>query len=277
MINISVLITTLNEAKNLPRCLAALQEFSEIIIIDSGSTDETVAIAKNLGAQVINFKWNQQYPKKRQWCLDTLSIKNDFVFFVDGDEEVTPALVDELRALDLQAAGYFVKGQYIWDDKELKHGLKNNKLALINRHKIEFPIVNDLDIEGMGEIEGHYQPVLKAAYKGEAIAQLSQPLHHFAYEDAQGWERRHKRYARWEAEMIKRNAYPKDPSALRERLKIIFRNIPLRGLISFGHSYIWKYGFLDGESGYEFAVSRFEYYRLVNSALKTNKALGKSV
>lgn len=277
MINISVLITTLNEADNLPRCLSALQDFDEIIIIDSGSTDETVAIAKSFGAQVIDFKWDKKYPKKRQWCLDNLTIKHDFVFWVDGDEELTPALVEELRSLDQRAAGYFVKGLYVWDGKDLKHGLNNNKLALINRHKIEFPIVNDLDIEGMGEIEGHYQPVLKEGYKNELIGQLSQSLHHFAYEDAQGWERRHKRYARWEAEMIKRQAYPKDPNIWRERLKTVFRNMPFRGLIAFGHCYIWKAGFLDGAAGYKFALSRLRYYQLVRQALKgVTKTISKN-
>ena len=80
MINISVLITTLNEAENLPRCLAALQDFDDITVIDSGSEDGTAEISKSFGVRIENFNWNGEYPKKRQWCLDNLDIKHDFIF-----------------------------------------------------------------------------------------------------------------------------------------------------------------------------------------------------
>lgn len=272
MIKVSVLITTFNEADNLPRCLAALQNFDEVIVIDSASEDGTVDVAHSLGVHVENFNWNGKYPKKRQWCLDNLDIKHDFIFFVDGDEEVTPSLVDEIEQLDFKAAGYFVKGRYIWNGQALEHGLKNNKLVLFNRHKIEFPVVNDLDIEGMGEIEGHYQPVLKTGYKAEPLKQLRYPLLHFAYEDQERWENRHKRYAMWEAEMIKRHAYPEDPNRMRRFLKTIFQKIPCRGWIAFCHSYIFKFGFWDGQAGFQFARSRARYYQMVVNALNANKA-----
>lgn len=262
---------TLNEAHNLPRCLVALQGFDEIIVIDSGSTDSTVEVAKNFGARIENFQWNGAYPKKRQWVLDNINIKNNFIFFVDADEEVTPDLIKEIKNLDFKAAGYFVKGQYIWNGQPLKYGLKNNKLVLFNRHKIKFPIVEDLTIEGMGEIEGHYQPILKKAYKNERLNHLKFPLHHFAYENGQAWEDRHVRYAHWEAQMIKRKAYPKEPHQGRDILKNIFRYFPWRGCIAFGYSYFFKLGFLDGKVGYDFAKSRTAYYRMVANALKSSR------
>ncbi len=273
----------------MPRCLSALQDFDEIIVIDSGSKDETCAIARSFGARVEDFSWNGEYPKKRQWCLDNLDIKHDFVFFVDGDEEVTPELVVEIKSLDkLSAAGYFVKGQYVWVGRgaqqgrdaqgaqALHYGLKNNKLALFNHHKVEFPVIDDLDIDGMGEIEGHYQPVLKTVYKDKPIEQLNASLRHFAYEDQTAWQARHERYAHWESQMIIRCAYPKEPNRYREALKNIFRNMPSRSFIAFFHCYILKAGFLDGLAGWGFAASRFYYYRMVSHALKTSKALEKS-
>lgn len=272
MIKISVLVTTLNEEARLPACLSALQKFDEVIVIDSNSADGTADVAQSFGARVENFEWNVKYPKKRQWALDHLNIKNDFIFFVDADEIVTADLFEEIKALNLLAAGYFVNGRYIWNGRPLKHGLINNKLVLFNRHKIEFPIVDDLDIEGMGEMEGHYQPVLKTAFKNERIEQLNAPLIHEAYE---GWEARHQRYARWEAEMIAREGYPKDPKPWRETLKRVFRKIPIRGVIAFLHSYVFKLGFLDGCAGYDFARSRLQYYQMVSVSLKANKALGK--
>ena len=266
MIPVSVIITTYNEGQNLARCLCALKDFDEVIVVDSNSTDNTKEIAIAHGARVENFMWNGEYPKKRQYCLDNIKTKHDYIFFVDGDEEVTPELIDEIQALDFKTAGYFVKGKYIWRGKKLNHGLQNNKLVLFDRSKIEFPIIDDLDIDGMGEMEGHYQPVLKAEYV-DRIESLSTPLLHFAYEDADGWLARHARYAKWEAEMITRNAYPRDPVFWREKLKVLFRNMPLRGLVAFSHSYLWKRGFLDGRAGYEFARSRAHYYNLVSNSL----------
>lgn len=271
MINISVLVMTLNEAENLPRCLAALQDFDEVIIVDSGSSDGTNDVARSFGVRVENFNWNGDYPKKRQWCLDHIQTNHDYIFFVDADEEVTPKLVDEIRNLDFQAAGYFVKGQYIFAGKILKHGLKNNKLALFDRHKIEFPEVDDLDIDGMREIEGHYQPVLKSGCENHKLQQLRTPLLHFAYEDQGAWRRRHQRYASWEAQMIKRRAYPDDPDIRRQKLKRLFQVMPYRDIVAFLHSYIFKLGFLDRAAGYRFACSRADYYRMVANALKTSK------
>jgi glycosyltransferase involved in cell wall biosynthesis len=273
LIPVSIIITTYNEAQNLARCLAALKDFEDVIVVDSNSTDNTKEIALTHGAHVENFTWNGAYPKKRQYCLDNIKTKHDYIFFVDGDEEVTSEVIDEIRTLDFKAAGYFVKGQYIWQGQILKYGLQNNKLVLFDKTKVEFPKVDDLDIEGMGEIEGHYQPTLKYLRRENPlrsdcnkIEKINAPLLHFAYEDAAGWHARHVRYAKWEAVMIKRNAYPKDPVRWREVLKFIFRRMPLRGFIAFCHSYIGKRGFLDGRAGYGFAKSRAHYYKLVQQA-----------
>jgi glycosyltransferase involved in cell wall biosynthesis len=260
MIPVSVIIVTKNEAHNLPRCLKALQGFDDIIIVDSNSTDGTVDIARSHGVTVHDFVWNGRYPKKRQWCLDTLPIKNDFVFFVDADEVVPPELVQEIAALDFTKAGYFVKGANVVGGRVCKYGLKNNKLALLNRHKMQFPVVNDLDIPGMGEIEGHYQPILKAGYEKEEIGQLRTPLHHYCFEDKTRWQGRHEGYAVWEREMTRRNAYPRDPSVLREGLKRIFRRLPFRAQIIFLYGYILKGGFLDGVAGYISILCKAQYY-----------------
>ncbi len=257
-IPVTVLIMTKEEAKNLPRCLAALERFDEIVVIDSGSTDFTCDIARSMGARVEAYSWNGRYPKKRQWCLDTLILKHDRVFFVDADEEVTDALIDEIAALDWQCAGYFVRGAYVVDGRVLKFGQKNNKLCLFDRRLIAFPVVDDLDISGMGEIEGHYQPVLKAGVQA-AVGQLRNALNHHALEDRARWSKRHAGYTQWFKGMEAR-ALPSDPSFLRRCIKWIFSKMPQRGLLAFAHSYIFKGGFIDGKGGYALACSRFKCY-----------------
>ena len=272
LIPITVIVTTKNEEANIAHCLGHIKAFSQVIVVDSDSTDKTVEIAQSFNAEIVRYQWNGQYPKKRQWCLDNLDIKNDYVFFVDADEVITADLTLDIKQMDYTCAGYFVRGSYVWNEKTLRHGLQNNKLCLFHKDKIEFPIVNDLDIEGMGEIEGHYQPVLKSEYASEVIGQLYAPLNHNAYSHGDNWHVRHLRYARWEAEMIKRGAYPKDPDSSREHLKSVFRKLPCRNLIAFLHSYVMKLGFLDGGAGFQFARSRYQYYSMVSNALKTNKA-----
>lgn len=242
-----------------------------MIVIDSNSTDRTVEIAQNHGAQIILYQWDGSYPKKRQWCLENIQTKSHYIFFLDADEVVTPTFTEKLKNLKFDCAGYFVKSTYVWKGKILHHGLMNNKLALFDKNKIEFPVINDLDIKGMGEIEGHYQPVLNSEYAHEKIGQIDQSILHYAYDDQEGWEDRHRRYANWEAAMIERGAYPKDPKVWREMLKTVFKHAPCRGVIAFIHSYIIKLGFLDGRAGFEFAQSRKHYYQMVNQARKEKR------
>lgn len=266
IIPVSVIVTTLNEERHLAACLGALRNFDEVIVVDSGSTDRTAEIAREHGATLVEFAWNGHYPKKRQWCLDQVETKHDWVFFVDADEIVTAGLVNELAGLKFDRAGYFVKGRYIWNGIPLNHGLKNNKLVLLNRRKFQFPIVDDLDLPGMGEIEGHYQPVLRFSYKDADIGQIRAELDHDAAQSADQWLARHQRYAAWEAGMNARKTWPKDPVKWRQVLKTIFRAVPFRGEIAFLHCYIWKLGILDGAGGLDFARKRAAYYKMIRSS-----------
>ncbi len=265
-IPISVLVMTRNEAPRIGHCLAALKGFDEIVVVDSASSDETLALARASRARTESFVWNGQYPKKRQWCLDNLTLKHDWVFLVDADEEVTPALTAEIRVLfesGKLVAGYFVQGLYVREGQVLRFGLHNSKLVLFDRRRVEFPVVDDAGFPGMGEIEGHYQPVLKPSFGKDTIGRLRQPLLHHAYDDPAGWEARHRRYATWEAAMNAHNAWPTDPVPARQALKRLFRRLPARGAIAFAHSYILKCGFLDGRAGFMLARDRWRYYAMI--------------
>ncbi len=265
-IPVSAVVVTRNEEANIGRCLEALEEFAEVAVIDSSSSDATTRIALERGARVYPFFWNGRYPKKRQWALDNIDFAHKWIFFVDADEVVTPKLVREIKRLFRKpppCAGYFVKGRYVLGGRELRFGLKNNKLALIDRRHIEFPVVDDLDIPGMGEIEGHYQPVLKSSSAGMRIGNLSAPLLHYATEDMDKWHERHNRYAVWQAEVERRGVLPGEVTPFRAALKRIFRNNPCAGELAFVHSYLLKLGFLDGRAGIRLALLRKIYYAQV--------------
>lgn len=264
LIPVSVIITIRNEEKRLPACLAALDGFQEIIVVDSHSQDRSVEVASRLGASVIPFVWNKQYPKKRQWCLENLSLKGNWVLFVDADEIVTPDLKQEIAALfqsPPSCAGYFIKGQYLSHGKLLRFGLQNNKLVLLEKTRIRFPEIDDLDIPGMGEMEGHYQPV--PINRSDTLGQLKSPMLHDALDDERAWAFRHDKYARWEAGMNAKGAWPVDPIPRRERLKSWVRRSKLRAELMFFASYIVMGGFLDGKAGLKFANGKYRYYKKI--------------
>ncbi|HNQ91833.1 MAG TPA: glycosyltransferase family 2 protein [Alphaproteobacteria bacterium] len=262
---VSVVVVTKNEAQQIVACLETLKDFDEILVVDSQSTDTTQEIARECGARVESFVWDGKYPKKRQWILDNVSLKHDWVFFVDADEIVTPDLVDEIHRLFEKGspvcAGYFVTGRYLIDGRVLRFGMPNRKIALLNKTKMEFPVVNDIDIPGMGEIEGHYQPVLKNS--SDKIGLLETYLIHDAFDDERAWTFRHEKYARWEAGMTLKNAWPTDPVPWREAVKKALRGSKFRPELIFFLGFVLKMGFLDGKMGKKLAVSKYRYYKLI--------------
>jgi glycosyltransferase involved in cell wall biosynthesis len=264
-IPVTALVMTKNESENLAQCLLPLvTRFERVIVVDSASTDDTVEIAKNMGAEVMRFIWGGNYPKKRQWCIENLFGLQGWVFFVDADEVVSPQLVQEMRLLFArgpQAEGYFVRGRPVWMNKALRFGQWNNKLCLFRTDCFAFPPVNDLDIPGMGEIEGHYQPVrLKPDVR---IGQIHAPVIHHNLKGRGHWIRKHDDYATWEAGMIQRDAFPVDPVKYRQDLKVLTRTSWFRPWLVFLYGYILRGGFMDGVPGFDYALARKNYAREV--------------
>jgi len=94
---VSVIVPVRNEARNLPRCLQSLAGAGEVYVIDSQSSDDTIAIAQSHGAKVVQFYYAGGWPKKRQWAMDTLPLAYDWILLLDADEVLTPELVEEIR------------------------------------------------------------------------------------------------------------------------------------------------------------------------------------
>ncbi len=164
VVPVSVIVVTKNEEDKIAACLSCLSQSDDVWVVDSNSQDRTAQIVNSFAnCRFVNFIWNGQYPKKRQWCLDTLPLKYDWVFFVDADEIVLPDMWSEIEDVTKSSnhvAGFFIKSRYRIGQKILRFGFTNNKIALFHKSRMKFPVVDDLDIPGMGEIEGHYQPVM---------------------------------------------------------------------------------------------------------------------
>ncbi|SFI88277.1 Glycosyltransferase involved in cell wall bisynthesis [Paenibacillus sp. UNC496MF] len=268
-IPLSVIIMTKNEEKNIRKCLNSVSAFSQIFVVDSGSTDRTVEIASAMDATVVPFDWNGKYPKKKQWCLDNLPFAHDYVLYVDADEEVVPDFEREVRGLFERGNlkdGYFVGFYILFMDKLLKHGHRSYKLVLFNRHKGRFLDYDDLNASNMWEVEGHYQPEIQGS-----TAVIGSCLIHHNHDSLYDYFHKHNRYSDWEAMVRSNGAYSNLKESqiwIRALQKKLFHKFPLKWVVSFLHSYVLKMGFLDGSPGFHYALARSLYYWQVEIKIK---------
>ena len=262
-IPVSVVIFTKNEELNIEECIRSCKDFSEIVVLDSGSRDKTIEIAKQLEISVINFEWNGKYPKKRQWALDNLVLKNDWILFLDADERVTPSFSKELKSkfimLNKRYCAAEIKLDYVFLGKCLKFGAKPRKLTLLKRGHASYAVLDDLNFEGMGELEGHYQPEISGM-----VYKFKTSILHNDNDPLADWYRRHISYALWEASVLKSKSSRKLLVGSKPPLARLFYALPLKPISFFLYSFVIRLGFLDGHAGFQYAVAKSWYYSLIN-------------
>ena len=94
---VSVVVLTLNEEPNIRRCLASVAWADQVVVVDSGSADGTVPVARSLGAEVVEQPW-LGFSAQREYALRLPLLRHDWVYFVDADEWVSPQLAAEIAA-----------------------------------------------------------------------------------------------------------------------------------------------------------------------------------
>jgi glycosyltransferase involved in cell wall biosynthesis len=253
---VSVIVPVRNEARNLPRCLESLTAFGEVYVIDSQSTDDTVAVAQSHGAKVIQFRYEGGWPKKRQWAMDTLPLAYDWVLLVDADEALTPLLEAEIRrAIQISDLdGYYIALQMYFLGRVLRHGGAGfYKLSLFRRGKGRFECRLKNQDTSMADIEVH-EHVVVAGKTGK----LKNSLIHHNVESLSRFIRKHDEYSNWEARLWLEgeSGYGDLPPSLfgtqaqrRRWLKKKFFGVPGSPVLFFLYRYIFQLGFLDGTPG----------------------------
>ena len=257
---VSVLIPVRNEAANLPRCLGAIQDWAdEIVVVDSGSTDETVAIAEDAGATVLQFNYRGGWPKKRQWALDEYSWSNDWVLLLDADEILTsPAKAEIAEAISSgRCDGYWLPFRIVFLGRMLRFGdTQLWKCSLFRTGKGRYEQRLGNQDESMSDIEVHEHVVVDGP-----TGRLTCPVRHENWNSLARYIDKHNAYSTWEAAVLRKGsdadlpASPFGNQAQRRRwLKRTLLRLPGSPLLRFFYIYILRLGVLDGRPGLIYAT-----------------------
>lgn len=244
--SLSVTIITLNEAQNLPAAIESVRWADEVIVVDSGSTDQTCEIARSLGAVVVTHAW-QGFGQQKNFAQSCAT--KDWVLNIDADERVSASLRQEIEvALTDVAAGrseasgfsfprrtYFL-GQWIryggWYPNVLV------RLSARSRGRWTEPAVHEeLKIDGQ-------------------VAQLQSPLDHYAFESIEEQVLTNLRYSRFGSRQLAQVG--KRPRVARMILKMFGK---------FFETYLLKQGFRDGIAGLIISINAAHSMFLKNAYL----------
>jgi glycosyltransferase involved in cell wall biosynthesis len=249
---VSVVVLTLNEEPNIRQCLASVEWAEQIVVVDSGSTDRTVSLARSLGAEVVEQPW-LGFSAQREWALRLPMIRYDWVYFVDADEWISPQLAAEIVAAlaDPDCAGFAHRQRLMFLGRWIRHcGWYPGSwvVRLVDRRYTKYD----------GSLVGE-----RACVDGR-IKRLDNDI---VDEDRKGlaaWLHKHVRYAqlecerrgstgrlpeRWRTLRHGSNTRPLARSVLKE---LVFPVTPAKPAALFLYMYIVRLGFLDGRAGLRF-------------------------
>jgi len=260
---ISVVVLTLNEEANLPRCLASVAWSDDVLVVDSGSVDRTVEIATSAGARVLSRRFDS-FAGQRNFAMETGGLRHLWTLHLDADEVVPPELADELRAVALDGGKSFavwrVAARMIFMGRWLRHA------GMYPAYQVRFGRSDSLRFLDYGHGQREVQ-------SPELVGTLRNPLDHHNFSKGVGdWLTRHLRYAR--AEAVELHAARRAPLRLREllgsdstqrrrALKRLSYRAPLRGAMAFVYAYVFKAGFLDGAPGLAYCRMYAMYHAFI--------------
>lgn len=265
---LTTVILTRDEAADLPRCLAALADWGELVVVDSGSADATVEIARAAGARVYVHPF-AGFGQQRNWALASAELSTPWVLFLDADEVATPAFraaVDAaVAAAPDDVAGFFLCWRTLLEGRWLRRcdSFPKWQFRLLRRGRATF-----ID-SGHGQKEGVIDGRLEY---------VREPYDHHAF--SKGWTHwldKHNRYSSREAAERLRAApgarwrdvpRARGGSARNRLLKPLVSRLPAWPLLRFLHMYLLKGGFLEGRPGFVYCLQMAYYEFLIQLKIR---------
>ena len=237
---LSVAIVACNEAANLARTLASVQWADEIVLLDSGSTDDTVAIAQSFGAKIFVEKWRGYGPGVNS-AIDKCT--GPWILNIDADEEVSPKLAENIRRLlstDPLLNAYTVPRSNLIFGRWMKHGglYPDRKLRLFRQGAARL----------REDTEPHATPKTS-----ERVGELHGDLLHYQYPTMHAYLEHMERYSSASVPLLLREG--KTSSSL----PAFWANTVLRPAFTFFYNYGIRLGFLDGREGLLFHMNHAIY------------------
>lgn len=229
---VTAVILTLNEAGHIADCLRSLAWADEVMVFDSYSEDETVAIAKRNGAVVHQCKF-ENYAQQRNAALD--SVETDWVFFVDADERGSAELGREIRdkiGSRPEAAWHVPRHNYIFGKLTLGAGwFPDYQLRLVKQGKVRY----ERPVHEIGAVEG-------------AVGYLETPLVHYNYTDAPHFHKKQRAYSTYDAKILMQQGIRPKP-----------HNFILQPLRQFYWRFVTLDGYKDGLHGLRLSLYMMYY------------------
>ncbi len=260
---ISVVVLTLNEATNLPRCLASVVWADEVLVVDSGSSDATCDIAKAAGARLLVRAFDS-FAGQRNYAMEHGQLRNAWVLHLDADETVTAELRNELQQLAASKTAdkpvWRVAARIIFMGRWLRHA------GMYPSYQVRFGRADALRFVDYGHGQREVQGI-------EQVGTLRHPLDHYNFsKGVNDWLARHLRYAKAEAEELLRarqqplqlaGLVSGDATARRRALKRLSYRAPCRGLLAFVYAYFLRGGVLDGNAGFTYCRMFAMYHSFI--------------
>lgn len=259
---ISVVILTLNEGCNLQRCLDSVGWSDDVVVVDSGSIDETVKIALAAGAKVLVRPFDT-FAGQRNHAMEVGEFRHGWVLHLDADEVVPPALRDEMHALAAQPNPpypvYRLPSRLIFMGRWLRHA------GMYPAYQVRLGQADALRFVDYGHGQREVQ-------SPGSVGTCSAALDHYNFSKGiNDWFSRHLRYARREAlqaisetgsDLALPQLWRGDPTMRRRTLKQLAYRMPLRPLLRFLYIYVVKRGFMDGAAGFHYAamIGVYQYF-----------------
>jgi glycosyltransferase involved in cell wall biosynthesis len=267
---VSVIITVLNEAIHIGRCINALRWADEVFVVDGGSSDATVSIATAHGARVIEHPW-AGYAAQKNWALQYLPLRNDWILFLDADEIVTPTLAEEISATiglsNRSCDAYFVNRRMIFLGRWLKHTwwYPDSVVRLVRR-----------SAGGTFEDRSVHERWVSKGEMGYLTADLVhenwKPLHEYLdrlnrYSTLEALEILRWRWKGRSGEVTPR--FSGDWAQRRRALKLrVWYRLPFRPFLRFLWMWFVRFGFLDGHAGWVFTKIHIYYEVMIDLKLR---------
>jgi glycosyltransferase involved in cell wall biosynthesis len=257
---ITAVIPAMSEARHIGECLRRLGRFERVVVVDSGSQDGTPDIARRHGAEVVQFRWDGRFPKKRNWFLRNCPVTTPWVLFLDADELVDDSFCDELEAVlpTTKHVGFWLNYDRWFLARRLRHGEANRKLALFRFGSGEYERIEESAWTSL-DMEVHEHPILSGS-----VGEIRSRIDHREFRTMEHWIAKHNQYSTWEARRISALGGANNPIRAsfnrRQRWKYSALGRWWLPPAHFFYSYVVRGGFLDGHAGFAYALAKSNYF-----------------